>query len=114
MPHYLLQVAYEPAAIASFIANPHDRTEALRPVLEKLGGRIETFYFAFGEYDVIAIVEMKENAGAAAFSLAASAGGAIKAIKTTPLMTSAEGIEAFKQAATCGYKAPTGVKSRSV
>src|SRR5438105_2476313 len=113
MPHYLLQVSYQPTALADLISNPQDRTEALRPVLEKLGGKIETFFFAFGEYDVVAIVEMAENAGAAAFSLAASAGGAIKAIKTTPLMTSAEGIEALKRAATCGYKAPAAAKSRT-
>jgi len=113
MPYYLLQVAYEPTAIADLIANPQDRSEAIRPVVEKLGGRIETFYLAFGEYDVIAIVEMKGNVGAAAFSLAASAGGAVKAIKTTPLMTGNEGLEAFKQAASCGYKAPAAAKTKT-
>ena len=112
MPHYLLQVAYEPTAIAALIASPQDRTEAIRPVVEKLGGKIENFFYAFGDYDVVAIVELKENAGAAAFSLAASAGGAIKSIRTTPLMSTSEGIEAFKRAATCGYKAPAGTKTR--
>ena len=40
MPHYLLQVAYEPSAIADLISNPQDRGEAIRPVVEKLGGRV--------------------------------------------------------------------------
>jgi hypothetical protein len=50
---------------------------------------------------------MPSNVEAAAFSLAAAAGGAVKAIKTTPLLTTAEGIEALKKAAKSGYKAPS-------
>jgi uncharacterized protein with GYD domain len=106
MPHYLLQVAYTPDAWASMIANPHDRVDAVRPVIEKLGGKLEHAWFAFGDYDIITIVQMPTNADAAAFSLAAAAGGAIKSIKTTPLLSTAEGVEAMKKAAKSGYKAP--------
>jgi len=106
MANYLLQVAYTPEAWASLIAQPHDRLNAVRPVIEKLGGKIVHGWFAFGDYDLIAIVEMPGNVEAAAFSLAASGGGAVKSIKTTPLLTTAEGIEALKKAATSGYKTP--------
>jgi uncharacterized protein with GYD domain len=75
-------------------------------VVEKLGGKITHAWFAFGDYDLVAIVEMPSNVEAAAFSLAAAAGGACRIVKTTPLMTTAEGIEAMKKAATSGYKAP--------
>jgi hypothetical protein len=44
---------------------------------------------------------------AAAFSIAAASAGAIRSIKTTPLLTAAEGIEAMKKAGMSGYKAPT-------
>jgi uncharacterized protein with GYD domain len=104
---YLLQVAYTPEAWAGLIAHPHDRIDVVRPAVEKLGGKITQGWFAFGDYDLIAIVEMPSNVEAAAFSLAASAGGAVRAIKTTPLMSTAEGIEAMKKAAKSGYKAPT-------
>jgi uncharacterized protein with GYD domain len=107
MAHYLLQVAYTPEAWADLIANPHDRINAVRPVVEKLGGKIQHGWFAFGDYDLVAIVEMPSNVEAAAFSLAAAAGGAIRAIKTTPLMTTAEGMEAMKKAAKSGYKSPS-------
>jgi uncharacterized protein with GYD domain len=106
MNHYLLQVAYTQEAWAALLAQPHDRTEAVRPVIEKLGGKMTHAWYAFGDYDVVAIVEMPGNVEAAAFSLAASAGGALKSIKTTPLMTSAEAIDAMKKAAQSGYKAP--------
>jgi uncharacterized protein with GYD domain len=107
MPSFLLQVGYTTEAWANLIANPHDRIGDVRPVVEKLGGKIVQAWFAFGDYDVVSVVEMPGNVEAAAFSLAASAGGAIRTIKTTPLLSPAEAIEAMKKAAKSGYKAPT-------
>jgi len=106
MSSFLLQVAYTPEAWANLISSPHDRIGDVRPVVEKLGGKIEHTFFAFGDYDLVAIVEMPSNVEAAAFSLAAAAGGAVRSIKTTPLLSTAEGIAAMKKAATSGYKAP--------
>lgn len=107
MAYYLIQVAYTPEAWATQIKNPQNRIEAVRPVVEKLGGRFEGAWYAFGEYDVIAICNMPDNVSAAAFSLAASAGGAVKAFKTTPLMTTEEGIEAMKKAGAASYQPPS-------
>jgi len=106
MAQYLLQVAYTPQAWASLIKNPHDRTQVLKPVLAKLGGSMTTAFFAFGEYDIVGIMDMPGNVDAAAFAIAAAAGGAIKSIKTTPLMTIEEGISAMKKAAQAGYVSP--------
>jgi uncharacterized protein with GYD domain len=104
MPFFLTQAGYTPEAMAKLIANPQDRFDVIRGPIEKLGGRILNSYFAFGEYDVILITEMPENISAAAFSLAASAGGSVRTVLTTPLMSNAEGLEAMRKAATCGYK----------
>ena len=49
---------------------PQDRSAAVRPAIEKLGGRIERFWLCFGEYDVVGIVEMPNNVSAAAFAIA--------------------------------------------
>src|ERR1035437_4648671 len=107
MPHVLTQVAYTEQAWQSLVANPQNRFEALRPVFEKLGGRIVNAWFAFGDYDVVLISELPDNVSAAALSIAASAGGACKSVKTTPLMDATEGIEAMRRAAASGYRAPT-------
>ena len=104
---YLLQVAYTPEAWANLVKHPHDRLDAVRPAVEKLGGKILQGWFAFGDYDLVAILEMPGNTEAAAFSLAASAGGAVRSIKTTTLLSTAEGMEALKKAGSSGYKAPT-------
>ena len=107
MAHYLLQVAYTPEAWAALTKNPQDRIEAVRPAVERLGGKIQGAWFAFGEYDIVAVFEMPDNVSAAAISIAFSAGGAVKAVKTTPLMTVAGGIEAMKKAGGTGYRPPT-------
>ena len=107
MPRYMLEVAYTPEAWATMVKKPQDRIEAVRPAVRKLGGRIEAAYFAFGEHDLIAIVNMPDNVSVAAFSIAASAGGSIKAIKTTPLMTIREGMQAMRKAKKSAYEPPS-------
>lgn len=107
MASYLLQVAYTPQAWAALLKNPQDRTQVLRPVLDKLGGKFETAYFAFGDYDVVAVLDLPGDIDAAAFSIAAAAGGAIKAIKTTPLMSISDGITALQKANRIGFVSPT-------
>jgi len=107
MPHYLSQVSYTPEAWARLVANPHDRIEAVRGPIEKLGGRIHNAFFAFGEYDVVVITEMPDNVSAAAIAIAFAAGGSVKSEKTTPLMTTAEALEAIKKAGTTGYRSLT-------
>ena len=106
MPLYLLQVAYTPEAWSALIKKPQDRIEAVRPAVRKLGGKLLAGYFAFGEYDIVAVLDMPDNASAAAFSIAASAGGAIRSIRTTPLMTTREAMRAMRAAKRAGYKPP--------
>jgi len=106
MSQYLIQVAYTPEAWATMVKNPQDRLQAIAPAVEKLGGKVKDGYLTFGEYDIIAICEFPDNVSAAAFSLAASAGGACKTFKTTPLLTTAEGIKAMKKAGTASYEPP--------
>jgi uncharacterized protein with GYD domain len=84
-----------------------DRFETVRPVVEKLGGRLVNAFFAYGEYDVVLILEMPDEASAAALAVAAAGGGALRATKTTQLFTAEEGVEILKKAASCGYKPVT-------
>ena len=104
MAHFLLQAAYTPEAVHVLLSNPQDRTAALQAPIEKLGGRIHNIFLSFGDYDAVAILEMPDNVAAAAIALAISAGGACKSVKTTPLLTRAEAIEAAKKAANSGYR----------
>ena len=106
MAHYLIEAGYTREAWKTLLKKPEDRMKAIRPVIEKLGGSLVGAWFAFGEHDLVIILEMPDNVAAAAFSLAAAAGGALRAIKTTPLMEINEGLGAMKRAAQAGYKPP--------
>jgi len=50
---------------------------------------------------------MPDNVSAAAFAVAIGAGGACRNVKTTPLLSSADGIAALKKAGGSGYKSVT-------
>ena len=108
MPYYMLQATYEPDAWKAMVEKPQNRLDVIRPVVEKLGGKVEGGWVAFGEYDVLLICQMPNNVSAAAFSMAGAAGGAVKAIKTTPLMTIEESMEAMRKANGIGYQPPSG------
>jgi uncharacterized protein with GYD domain len=107
MPYYLLQLAETPQGWeATMKLDLEQRVQTLGGIVEKLGGKIEGCWGAFGEYDWVLICQMPDNINAAAFAIAMSGGGAIRAFKTTPLMTLKETAAALKKAATCGYKPP--------
>jgi len=106
MAFYALQTAYTPVGWAALLKDPQNRLEAVKPVVERIGGSIVNGWLTFGEYDVLVICEMPDNVSATALSMAISAGGAVKAVKTTPLMTFEEGIEAQKKAKESQYTPP--------
>ena len=103
MANYMIQTGYTPEAWASQIKNPKNRLEAIRPVVESLGGSIVDAWISFGEYDVVCIVDMPDNVSAAALGMAASAAGHLTGWKTTPLMSVEEGIEAMGKAGGVAY-----------
>jgi uncharacterized protein with GYD domain len=107
MPHYLIQAAYTPEGWAALVKTPQNRVEAIRPSIEKLGGKIEGAWFTFGDYDIIVVVQMPDNVSAAGIAMAFAAGGACKSVKTTPLLTIEEGVEAMKKAGKTGYRPAT-------
>jgi len=108
MAHYLLQVAYTSEAWASMVKKPQDRIGIVSKVVQNLGGSVVGGWLSFGDYDTVTILDMPDSVSAAAFSIAAAAGGACKSVKTTPLLSAEEGMEAAKKAAKSGYTPPKG------
>jgi len=104
MAQFLIEVAYTTESWAALVQNPQDRSQTVQAAVEKLGGKIEKTWLSFGEHDAIVIAEMPDSVSAAAFSMAISAGGSCRSVKTIPLLSTQEGMEAMRKAATCGYK----------
>lgn len=108
MALYLYQAAYTPESWAAMIANPGPRPEDIaRSISEQIGGRTIGIWFAFGEYDVVAIVEAPDNVNMAAVAIKFAAGGGLSAAKTTPLMSIEEGVETMQKAASLDYSPPS-------
>jgi uncharacterized protein with GYD domain len=83
---------------AALTKNPQNRVEAVRVLLEKMGGKLRGRCFSFGEYDFTAVATVPDNVTAAALSIAVSGGGTVKSCLTTPLLTPEEGVAAMKKA----------------
>jgi uncharacterized protein with GYD domain len=109
MATYLVQTSYTSEAVSALIKKPQDRAAVVSKNVRKLGGRLIGLWMAFGEYDVVGLIEAPDNVSAAAFALAVAAGGSCKAVKTTPLLTIREAMAAMRKAKGSGYT-PVGAK----
>jgi uncharacterized protein with GYD domain len=76
---------------------------AIEKLTADIGGHLEAFYFAFGDDDVVAIVEAPDDVKMAAVSLMINAAGAATC-KVTPLLTP-EDVDAATKV-TVDYRAP--------
>ncbi len=106
MPKYLVQVKYKTKAWTALVRDPQDRLEIAGPVVKNLGGSIDCAYLSFGEYDSMAVLAMPDDISAASLSMALLASGVFESIKTTPLMTWEDGVEAMKKAKNAAYHPP--------
>ena len=106
MPYYLIEVSYKDTAVKAMITNPQDRSETVRKMIEALGGRMHSFYFSFGDYDIITVVELPSNQTAAAVAMAVGSTGGFSKYRTTVLMTVEESMGAMRDANRVSYSAP--------
>lgn len=104
MPKYLLQANYVGEGIAGLLKEGgSSRREAVTKLVNSVGGRVEAFYYAFGDVDAYVIVDVPDHASVTAAVLSAAASGRVS-VKTTVLMTPEEVDEAGKRSPR--YRAP--------
>ena len=104
MAKYLLETNYTLEGIRGVKAKGGSaRVAAATELVEGLGGKVESFYFAFGGSDVFVIVDMPDHVSAAAAAHTVSAGGGATT-KTISLITPEEMDAAAKMQAT--YRPP--------
>ncbi len=97
MPKYLLQASYTADGTKGLLKEGGSKRKAMVEEMTKAaGGRIEAFYFAFGDSDVYIIVDAPNQATVAAISMAVNASGAVT-LKTTVLLTPQEVDQAAKK-----------------
>ena len=90
MPKYLLQVNYTLDGLKGVVAKGGTaRKAAASAAAKSVGGKVDAFYFAFGDTGVYVVADMPDNEAAAALALTVSAAGGA-AVKTTVLLTTDE------------------------
>jgi uncharacterized protein with GYD domain len=106
MPLYLGRFSYTTDAMKALLNEPQDRSAAAREVAESLGGKLLGFWYAFGEFDGVFLMEAPDNASAAALAMAVGAGGALSEVETTVLLDMDEAQDAMRKAAAATYRPP--------
>lgn len=104
MPKFLIKASYT-AEGARGIAKEGGtgRRAAVQKLIESMGGKMECFYFGYGDADVYVISDLPDATSALALSLAINSTAAVR-VSTTPLITPEEMDAASKM--TVAYRAP--------
>ena len=104
MAKYLVAASYTAEGAKGLLKDGGTkRRQAAEQAIKSAGGKLEAFYFAFGENDVYIIVDAPDHATVASVSMAINASGAVRT-KTVVLLSPEEIDQATKKAIT--YKAP--------
>jgi len=104
MPKFLIEGKYSVDGVKGLLKEGGSgRRAAIEKLAQSVGGKLDAIYYAFGETDVFAILDMPDNASITALALTVGASGAVN-IKTTVLMTPEEVDGAVKKSPT--YRAP--------
>jgi uncharacterized protein with GYD domain len=104
MPKYLIQASYTAEGAKGLLKDGGSkRRDAAAQALKSAGGKLDAFYFAFGDTDAFVIVDAPDHASVSAASLAISASGAVRT-KTVVLLTPEELDQAAKKSVK--YRAP--------
>ena len=106
MAKYLLLFSFTGETIRRFVANPSDRVAVVRDLAESLGGSLESYYWMFGQYDAVGVLEMPDPPTMAAASLAAISSGAFTRLETHELIEAADLAGIAERAKGISYQPP--------
>ncbi len=106
MPKYLIEAVYTADGAKGLLDKGGSaRRKVVEAAAKSVGGSVEQFYFAFGDTDVVVILDLPDHASAAAMALTVSSAGGVEA-STTVLLTPEELDAASKKS--IEYRPPAG------
>jgi uncharacterized protein with GYD domain len=104
MPRYLITGSYTSEGAKGVLAKGGSaRREAVQALAESVGARVETFDFAFGDDDIVTIIDAPDSEAIAALTMTVGASGMVN-IRTTVLLTPEELDGAAKRSVS--YRSP--------
>jgi uncharacterized protein with GYD domain len=97
MAKYLAKVNYSAEGLKGLLQSGGTaRVDVVSKLMESVGGKVESFYFAFGDYDAFVILDVPDAVAGASVSLTVGASGAAS-VQVVQLLTPAEIDEAAKK-----------------
>jgi uncharacterized protein with GYD domain len=97
VPKFLFEASYTLDGVKGVKnAGGSSRRDAVAQVAESVGGRLESFHFAFGDRDAYVIADLPDNESATAVALTVNAAGGAT-VRTVVLLTPEEVDEAAKR-----------------
>jgi uncharacterized protein with GYD domain len=106
MPKYLVQGRYTSEGVKGLAREVSTgRRLDITKTIESAGGKLEAFYFAFGDADFYIIFDVPDNISAAALSMVANQSRFVTC-KTTVLMTAVEMDQAIKKTTAIEFLPP--------
>jgi uncharacterized protein with GYD domain len=87
MAKYMLRINYTADGAKGVLKDGGSKRRSIaQSATESVGGRIESFYFAFGDVDAFVVADLPDAASATALALTVAASGGA-AVQTTVLLT---------------------------
>ncbi len=107
MPLYLGRFSYTSEAKQALVDNPQDRAKAAGDAAESVGAKLVGFWYAFGEFDGVFLMEAPDHATATALGMLVGGSGALSKLETTVLFGMDEAQEAMRKAKAAAYEPPS-------
>jgi uncharacterized protein with GYD domain len=106
MAKYLALFGFTGETVKQFVDNPSDRALVIQRLVESVGGSLESYYWMFGQYDGMGIVEMPDSHTCAAATLAIISSGAFTHFETHELLEADDLPAIAERARLIGYQPP--------
>lgn len=90
MALFITYASYSHSGVRGLVNKPADRSEAVRALIEKAGGKLVALYNTTGSNDVVLVSELADGTDAVAVGMAVAATGAISRIETVRAWTPSE------------------------
>lgn len=106
MAKYLIELVTTTEGARGILKNPEDRSEAVRPLFEAAGCKLEQYYISLSGNMIYLIVESPDQQSLYTILTVVQAGGAASSIKSTPIITASDAVDVLKKSASLAYRPP--------
>ena len=115
MTHYLVRFSYVSRSIKGLVDKPDvDHAGQASAMVASVGGKLHGYWYAFGEFDGVVLLEAPDNSAAASVAMAIGGTGEVSRLETTVLLTMDEAQKAMRTAADATHLPPGDNEERGV